>query len=176
MTAIATVANRHRFPQAITRRLDRRPIVDLTIQGHRVASMRVGRIVVAGGQLSHVQPRWSIAAASIAGVYWDNFCGRDKHSRCEIDFHVPRGMPSFLTLDYIRSGRSATYADFRRCVRTLEQIGRIKRSYAIVANITNPAITDRLLTRFGWQQHCLTWKGRHWIRRLNDDTPPRDRA
>lgn len=143
-----------------------RPIVDLELESSRVARLRCGRIEVTDGRLVAVHPRRMVAAASVAGVWWDIFAGRGDHQRCEIDFHVPRGMPAFVTLDYIRAGRRAGYANFRRAVRTLEQIAIIKGSHAIVAHVTNPMITDRLLTRLGWQEHCLNWRGRHWIRRF----------
>lgn len=142
------------------------PITDFKSQLDRVKSLRCGRIEVSEGRVIAIHPRRSIATASLMGVWWDIFAGRGNHSRCEIDFHIPRGMPAFITLDYIRAGRSAGYASFRRCVQTLEQIARLKGSHAIVANVTNPMITDRLLTRLGWQQHCLDWRGRHWIRRF----------
>ena len=130
------------------------------------ATLRVGRIIVDDGVPAVVRRRWLPVTASVMGVYWDIFAGRGNHRRCEIDFHVPWGSPGFVTLDYIRAGRRTGYGNLRRAVRALEQYARDRRSHAIVAHVTNPMITDRLLTRLGWEQHCLHWRGRHWIRRL----------
>jgi hypothetical protein len=53
----------------------------------------------------------------------------------------------------------------------LDEIARIRGAVAIVAHVTNGSISDRLLQRFGWQQHLEHWQGRHWIRRFYDGYP-----
>jgi hypothetical protein len=48
----------------------------------------------------------------------------------------------------------------------LDEIARIKGAHAIVCHVTNGRISDRLLRRWGWEAHCLNWKGRHFIKRF----------
>jgi hypothetical protein len=145
-------------------------VANVSIDADQVRSWRCGRIIVCDGELVAVRRRFFNASASIAQVMWQAGWGRSDNSQCVIDYHSPLGMPGFITLDYIRSGQKAGYRTLRQAVRTLEQIARIKQVHAIVAHVTNPLITDRFLTRLGWQQHCLTWKGRHWIRRFESNS------
>lgn len=134
---------------------------------------RAGRIVVRDGNLWDIRRRYLPGAASVVQAIWQAGWGRSTGSDCVIDYHTPWGMPAFLTLDYMRSGRMAGYRSFCKAVQTLEAIAEQRNAYAIVAHITNSSITDRLLRRWGWQPHCLEWKGRHWIKRLDPQWIPR---
>jgi hypothetical protein len=142
-------------------------VTEISIDADKVRSWRCGQIVVRDGELVTVHRRFFGASASIVQVIWQAGWGRSNNSQCVIDYHSPLGMPGFITLDYIRAGQTAGYRTFRQAVRVLEQIAQIKKVHAIVAHVTNPLITDRLLTRLGWERHCLNWKGRHWIRRFD---------
>ncbi len=65
------------------------------------------------------------------------------------------------------SGKAATARASLYCATlVLDEIARLKRSHAIVAEINNPRISDRLMERWGWERHCLSWRGRHFIKRF----------
>jgi hypothetical protein len=133
---------------------------------------RCGRIVMRAGKLVEIQHRLTCGSVSVAQVWWQARYGRNDDDLCWLDYHQPRGMPSFLTLDYIRSGSLAGYKTFVGACHVLDEIARVRGATAIVAHVTNHNISDRLLTRLGWQQHLQHWKGRHWIRRFYDGYPP----
>ncbi len=107
----------------------------------------------------------------MARVWWDTYFPSGRADRCVLDFHRPWGSPGFLTLDYVRSGPGTSFKSFRRAVAALDEVARIQSSLAIVAHVSTSSISDRLLTRWGWEQHCLQWKGRHWIKRFYDGHP-----
>jgi hypothetical protein len=44
-------------------------------------------------------------------------------------------------------------------------------SHAILAEVTNAAISDRALIRFGWQTHLEHSRHRHWIKRFYGKYP-----
>lgn len=137
----------------------------------QIRRWRCGRIVMKAGRLVEIQHRLMCGSASVAQVWWQAKYGRNDDDVCWLDYHQPFGMPAFLTLDYIRSGSRAGYRTFVGAVHVLDEIARIRSASAIVAHVTNGAITDRLLTRLGWEQHAKHWKGRHWIRRFYDGYP-----
>tara|TARA_R110002049_G_scaffold285698_4_gene467075 strand:- start:236387 stop:236974 length:588 start_codon:yes stop_codon:yes gene_type:complete len=144
---------------------------DLNADADKLRRWRCGRIVMQNGRLVEVQHRLLCGNVSVAQVWWQASYGRSDESVCWLDYHQPLGMPAFLTLDYIRSGKQAGYKTFIGAVKVLEQIAKIRQSVAIVAHVTNGNISDRFLSRIGWQQHMPNWKGRHWIRRFYDGYP-----
>ena len=132
---------------------------------------RCGRIVMQNGRLVEIQHRLMCGSVSVAQVWWQAKYGRNDDAICWLDYHQPMGMPQFLTLDYIRAGQYAGYKTFLGACNVLDEIARVRGANAIVAHVTNGSISDRLLTRLGWQPHLLHWKGRHWIRRFYDGYP-----
>jgi hypothetical protein len=123
------------------------------------------------GKLVEVQRRLSCGSVSVAQVWWQAKYGRNDDDICWIDYHQPLGMSGFLTLDYIRSGTKAGFKTFVGACNVLDEIARIRGTSAIVAHVTNGNISDRLLSRLGWEKHLSHWNGRHWIRRFYDGYP-----
>ncbi|TWU01317.1 hypothetical protein Pla52n_46910 [Stieleria varia] len=123
------------------------------------------------GKLVRVQRQLWCGSVSMAQVWWQSRHGRPDDDICWLDYHQPRGMPGFLTLDYIRSGSSAGYKTFLGACHVLDEIARIRGAQAIVAHVSTAAISDRLLERLGWERHLEHWSGRHWIRRFYDGYP-----
>ena len=146
-------------------------VSDPIANAEKIRRWQCGRIVMQGGRLVEVQHRLTCGSVSMAQVWWQAKYGRDDDNLCWLDYHQPLGMPQFLTLDYIRSGRHAGYKTFVGACHVLDEIARIRSAQAIVAHVTNQSISDRLLTRLGWQRHLEHWKGRHWIRRFYDGYP-----
>jgi hypothetical protein len=137
----------------------------------KIRRWRCGRIVMQGGRLVEIQRRLTCGNVSIAQVWWQAKYGRNDDDICWLDYHQPLGMTGVLTLDYIRSGRHAGYKTFVGAGHVLDEVARIRRASAIVAHVTNGKISDRLLSRLGWEQHVSHWQGRHWIRRFYDGYP-----
>mgnify|MGYP001547403131 CR=1 FL=1 len=142
----------------------RNPIKDADL----IRRWRCARIVMRGGKLECVQRRWLTGSVSVAQVWWQGYYGRRDDDVCWLDYHQPWGMPAFLTLDYIHSGRRAGYKSFIGACNVLDEIARLRGTSAIVAHVSNEKISDRLLERVGWQRHLDHWSGRHWIRRFYD--------
>lgn len=132
---------------------------------------RRGRIVMRSGKLVRVEKRWLTGSVSMAQVWWQSRYGRPNDDLCWLDYHQPRGMPGFLTLDYVRSGRAAGFKSFIGACHVLHEIARLRGASAIVAHVSNGYISDRFLQRMGWERHLQNWSGRHWIRRFYDGYP-----
>jgi hypothetical protein len=53
----------------------------------------------------------------------------------------------------------------------LDEIARLKGSDAIVAEVRNLRISNRLLHRWGWESHLPTSRRRHYIKRFYGSYP-----
>lgn len=155
-----------RLPEAIFR-----PVKNLAAEGARLEHWRAGRIVTASGRLVGVERRWMAYKATRLRVWWDRRQPPGGAIQCELYFHQPIGNPGFLVLGYVRSHPLASLSSFYCATLALDEIARIKGCYAIVAEVTNERLSDRLLARWGWAQHCRTWRGRHFIKRFYGDYP-----
>lgn len=133
-----------------------------------VARQRYGVIRVVGGSVVDVRfrlwPRW---ASWLEVVWWEHWRRRGaQKDECCLYYSQPRGHAHYLTLNYIASNSGTTLATFRRALTALDQVALIKRSDALLGHITNRRISDRLLRRWGWQQHLQQTRQRHWIKRF----------
>ena len=137
----------------------------------QIRRWRCGRIVMRDGRLVEIQRRLMCGSVSVAQVWWQAKFGRADENVCWLDYHQPFGMPAFLTLDYIRSGKTAGFKTFIGACHVLDEIARVRGASAIVAHVSNGTISDRLLQRSGWQRHMQQWSGRHWIKRFYDGYP-----
>lgn len=102
---------------------------------------------------------------------WDLYFRPFPQDRCELFFHQPRTSPGFLTLSYVRSGPHTSLSTFFAATLILDELAQLQKAHAIVCHVTNHRITDRLLGRWGWEPHCLDWRGRHFIKRFYGSYP-----
>lgn len=98
---------------------------------------------------------------------------RRSGNRFLLYYDQPRRFPNFLAVKYIVSTRHTTYATCCRALEALDEIARIKRTDALLANVANWRISRRLLTRWGWQPHCQSRWQRHYIKRFYGEYPRR---
>lgn len=156
-----------RLPRAVYR-----PVENLATENGELAKWRAGRIVTSAGRLVRVERRWLAYKATRLRVWWDRRRPQSGPQQCELFFHQPVGNPDFLVLGYVRSHPRESLASFYCATLVLDEIARMKRCHAVVAEVTNDRISDRLLARWGWEQHCLSWRGRHFIKRFYGVYPP----
>jgi hypothetical protein len=136
---------------------------------------RHGVIEAIDGRFRRVQLRpWpamvSLPYVLLAGAWQHRHSPGD---RCLLYFNQPRRYPNYLTLQYIISTRGGSLASFYRVLDVLDEIARIKRSDALLADVTNGRISTRLLSRLGWESHCPARWHRHYIKRFYGVYPPR---
>ena len=99
--------------------------------------------------------------------------------RCWLYYDQPAGSPNYLALKYVISYAGASFATARCAALMLDKIARIKHSDALVCDVANARISDRLLRRWGWEPHCESRWHRHFIKRFYGQYPaaaeiPRD--
>ncbi|KLU01950.1 hypothetical protein RISK_006134 [Rhodopirellula islandica] len=144
----------------------RRSFTQLETNEDAISRVRCGRIVMRDGKLERIEQHGMRSPVSVAQVWWQAKFAALQGDVCCLDYHVPRGMNAFMTLDYVRSGDATGFATAIGAFQVLDEIARLRKSYAIVAHVSNARITDRHLKRAGWERHLLDWPGRHFIRRM----------
>ncbi len=127
---------------------------------------RCGRIVTAEGRLKFVQRRWLGYRASLLRVGWEKLLRPSRHVECELFYHHGVLSADYLVLGYVRSHPRASLSSFYCATLVLDAVARIKGSHAIVTEVSNTRLSDRLMSRWGWERHCLNWSGRHFIKRF----------
>ncbi|MCA9126699.1 MAG: hypothetical protein KDB22_06430 [Planctomycetales bacterium] len=148
-----------------------RPVTNFTADRDLLVRRRAGKIVTQEGSLRMVSGRWLPYCGNMLQFLWDTKLRTMRGDRCELFYHQPLGSSEFITLSYTRSGATTSLATFYAATLVLDEIARLKGSKAIVCHVTNSRISDRLMARWGWQQHCLQWSGRHFIKRFYGEYP-----
>jgi hypothetical protein len=110
---------------------------------------------------------------SLPEVWW---LGGWSHSRlqgdrCWLYYNQPWSCPNFLAIPYVVSGRCGSLASLHGATVVLDEIARIKQNDAIVCDVTNSRISDRLFQRWGWQRHVLHSRRCHYIKRFYGEYP-----
>lgn len=88
-------------------------------------------------------------------------------------YNQPQRCPNFLVLKYVVSTRQTSLGSLRRALDVLDEIARLKRSDALLCDVGNWRISNRLMTRWGWDDHCPSRWHRHYIKRFYGEYPQR---
>lgn len=102
--------------------------------------------------------------------------GRLRHrfargNRCRLYYNQPCRHRNFLALKYVVSSADTSLATFRLALTVLDEIARIKGTDALLCDVANLRISDRLLARWGWTPHCPHPWHRHFIKRFYGEYP-----
>lgn len=143
-------------------------ITDLRAQADLARRVRHGVIETRDGRFYALRGRRLPKLVSLAEVLFANRLARlrGRGDRCLLYFDQPRSAPNYLTLKYIVSTAGASFATFRMAALALDQVAALKRSDALVCEVSNARISHRLLTRWGWQRHLTGRWRRHYIKRF----------
>ncbi len=148
-----------------------RSVSDLVTGADMLRRHRYGIIDVADGQLRGVTLRPFPKIVSAPGVA---LVGRWRHRHVTGDhlrlfYNQTWRFPNFLVLKYIESARNTSYRTLVRALAVLDEIARLKKSDALLCDVSNRRISTRLMARHGWQPHCPSRFHRHYIKRFYGD-------
>jgi hypothetical protein len=139
----------------------------------RLRDGRYGVIETAGGMLRAIYLRPWPKLFSLAEL-WPialRYHARGEADRCLLYYNQPRSQPNFVALKYVVSTEGTTYRTFRASLTVLDAIAELKRTDAIVCDASNWRISDRLLTRLGWEPLAPSRWHRNYIRRFYGEYP-----
>ncbi|MHC4401683.1 MAG: hypothetical protein ACYTG0_18585 [Planctomycetota bacterium] len=133
-----------------------------------------GVVEASGGTFRRVLLRPVPKLVSLPGVFfWGRWVHRRRRSdRCLLYYSQPRRFPDFLAVTYFASGRGTTLASVLRTLEALDEIARLKQSDALLCHMTNPRISARVMSRWGWEPHCESRGHGHYIKRFYGSHPP----
>jgi hypothetical protein len=142
-----------------------------------------GVIDVVEGRLAgiHLRP-FPKYVSLVDALFWGRFYHqRVAGDRCRLYYNQPRRCPNYLALKYFLSARDSSLASFFAALAVLNEIARIKQSDAILTDVANFRISERLLARLGWERHTTSRWHRNYIKRFYGQYPasrmiPRDAA
>ena len=149
-------------------------IADVSTDENVVRRRRYGVIEVVDQQLTAIHMRPYPKLVSVSEIRWTEMWKRRSQTgnatttddRVLLYFNQPLMHPNFLALKYFVSDYKATLASIAVCLSVLDWVAKAKRTDAIVSEISNHRIKDRHLQHFGWEQHVLSSRKRHWIKRF----------
>lgn len=98
---------------------------------------------------------------------------RYQGDRCWLYYNQPRKHCNFLALKFIFSSQHAGLASFHGALAVLEEIAQIKQIDALLCDVANTRISDRLLARWGWEPHKPQRWHRNYIKRFYGEYPKR---
>ena len=136
----------------------------LPIDDDRLQTCRHGMIAAEHGQVRAIDVRRFGRSASWLGIalVGSRLHRRAQGDRCYVYFTQPRSCPDYLSLTYVWSSGDCSLSTLRAAMAALDQVAEIKRSQAIVCDVWNWRISDRLLRRAGWEAHCpMRWHRNH---------------
>jgi hypothetical protein len=153
-------------------------VYDLQDGADQLRQRAYGVIFMEDGRLREIRLRpWpKIISVAEISLWGRGFHQRATGNRCWLYYNQPRRHRNFLALKYILSSRHASFTTFRGSLIVLDEIARIKRIDAIVCEVRNLRISDRLLQRWGWQSHVPHSRRRHFIKRFYGTYPEPDKA
>jgi hypothetical protein len=143
-------------------------IHDFTAGADVIRRRRYGIIEAAAGRIVAVHFRpWPKWASLPEAIFWGGW----RHRRWEADccrlyFNQPLRFANFLAVPYVLSGRRTKLSTCHVALAALDEIARIKRSDAILADVLNSRISPRFLARQGWEAHKPSRWHRHYIKRF----------
>jgi hypothetical protein len=135
---------------------------------------RYGVIETRQGRLWAIHLRYWPRTVTVLDAEW---LGRRYHAsragdRCRLYYNQPRRFPNYLALVFVVSGRNCAFATFHRALEWLDEVARLKQSDAILCDVWNERISDRLLARWGWEPHKPQPWHRNYIKRFYGVYPP----
>jgi hypothetical protein len=137
---------------------------------------RYGVIEVANERLVRICLRpWPKRASWFEARLWGRFVhDRRNGNVCRLFYNEPRTAPGFLALSFVVSNHTTSVATVRGALGVLDEIARLKRSDALVGDVSNLRISDRLLKRWGWAPLATSRLHRPFIKRFYGTYPPLD--
>jgi len=132
----------------------------------RISGWRYGEVVLRNGQITAVQARWWPRWGTVWGAMMDRVVRTLPEDECRFYYSFPIGSPGYMSLLYVHAGERTSYRTFHQGIVAMDTIAGLRASRAIVCQVTNDRLTDRMMYRWGYVKHAENLGPSHYIRRL----------
>ena len=143
-------------------------VYDVVADAEKIRSRPYGMIEVVDEQLVaiHLRP-WPKLISGIEAKWADSWGKkRSRKNQGQVFFRQPMTHRNYLTISYIVSTLQTSMTTLTLSLAVLDYVAYLKRSDAILAEVSNNRISDRVMKRLGFERHLLESKRRHWIKRF----------
>ena len=143
-------------------------ILDIDRDCERLRRGRYGVIEARGGETCRIRLRCCPKLISYPEVWLQRVTHRwgSQADRCLLYYNQPRRFPQFLAVTAMKTGRGTSLATVRSVLQTLDEVAWLKQVDALLCDIGNQRISDRLLAREGWVPHAPSRWHRNFIKRF----------
>ena len=137
---------------------------------------RYGVIEIAAGRLVgvHLHPLPKLLAWPDLFPVGEHYHSSGPNDLCRLFYNQPRRFTSFIAVKYAVSTIGTSISTIRSALTVLDAIARIKRTDALLCDVANTRIPDRLLARWGWTAHKPQRFHRNFIKRFYGHYPDVD--
>ena len=148
-------------------------VTDLEQQTDRVRARRYGLVEIVDGRFVCLRLRPLPKLISLPEIIP---VGRRYHlrgpaDRCLFFYNQPRQFPNFLAVKYVVSTQATSLATICQAMAVLDAIAQIKQTDALLCDVANSRISDRLMHRWGWEPHRPQRWHRNFIKRFYGEYP-----
>jgi len=132
----------------------------------RVSKWRYGEVVLRNGRAVSIQARWWPRWGTVWGAMVDRVVRSLPEDECRFYYSFPRSAPGYMSLLYVHAGEKTYYRTFHQGIVAIDAIAGLHKARAIVCQVTNDRLNDRMMTRWGYVKHAENLGDNHYIRRL----------
>lgn len=141
-------------------------ITDVAQSRHRILACKYGEIELSGGAVVCIYPRWWPRIGSKWESAVESYLKVLPEDSCRVYYAFPMRAPNYMSVLYAHSGPNTSYKTLYRGVTAVEEIARIREAHAIVCQVSNSRLSERLMKRLGYVRHALNLGDHHYIKRL----------
>ncbi|MEM7782960.1 MAG: hypothetical protein AAF939_01195 [Planctomycetota bacterium] len=152
-----------------------RTVKNLAESQNLIRRRAYGVIEAENGNFQRIQLRPFPKFGSIVEANWLSQWNSVTRNRdnCRLFYNQPLFHRNYLSLSYVESSPGTRLKTFYSVLETLQRVAYIKKSDAIIAELSTPKLTDRFMVRRGWEPFLPESKKRFWIKRFYGDYPDR---
>jgi hypothetical protein len=127
------------------------------------------------GRLAAIRLRpWPKIISALEIEWWGHWQHATRSEDvCFLYYNQPWRFPNFLAVKYAVSGRRCSLATMHRVLEALDEVARIKGTDALLCDVWNSRIHERMLARHGWEPQRRSRWHRNYIKRFYGHYPPR---
>jgi len=146
---------------------------DIAANQERIRKRPYGVIEARDGKFVRILLKPWPKYGNLLEAHWLKSMKSKRHQKdvCRLYYNQPMGHRNFLTLSYVESSLNTSLKTAYATANVLNQVAFIKRSDALLAEVSNEKISDRFLIRRGWERHMEHKRHRHWIKRFYGTYP-----
>ena len=144
-------------------------VTDIEREAEVVRRRRFGVIEAADGEFRRLVfrpwPKWiSVPEVLLLAPWIHRGRGQD---RCLLYFDQSLRQPNYLAVKYLLTYGGTSYASVVAARRAVDEVARVKRSDALVCQVSNKRLNVRIMKRWGWEPlndspHCTLYVRRFY--------------